>query len=72
MAPAPGTTSALSPSRIIAGREKRGIACSDQVQGMNKKGDKDHDPSPSKGSKGKKTRTREGWEKNAKHRGSSK
>lgn len=60
--------------RSNRGGAATGIARSDQVQSMNKKGDKDHDPTPSKGnkSKGKKTRTREGWEKNAKHKGSSK
>ena len=44
----------------------RGIPRSDQVQAENKKTDKDTDPA--KGSKAKKTRTREGWEKNAKHK----
>ena len=60
--------------RSNRGGATTGIARSDQVQSMNKKGDKDHDPSPSKGSKskGKKNRTREGWEKNAKHTGSNK
>ena len=60
--------------RSNRGGATTGIARSDQVQGMNKKGDKDHDPTPSKGSKsnGKKIRTREGWEKNAKHKGSNK
>lgn len=60
--------------RSNKGGATTGIARSDQVQGMNKKSDKDHDPTPSKGSKsrGKKTRTREGWEKNAKHKGSNK
>lgn len=60
--------------RSNKGGATTGIARSDQVQAKNKKGDKDHDPSPSKGSKskGEKTRTRKGWEKNAKHNGSSK
>ena len=58
--------------RANSGGAARSIPRSDQVQSMNKKGDKDHDPTPSKGSKAKKTRTREGWEKNAKHKGSSK
>ena len=60
--------------RSNKGGATTGIARSDKVQAMNKKGDKDHDPSPSKGSKskGQKIRTREGWEKNAKHKGSSK
>lgn len=44
----------------------RGIPRSDQVQADNKKTDKDTDPT--KGSNAKKTRTREGWEKNAKHK----
>jgi hypothetical protein len=45
----------------------QGQARAEQVQATNKKGDRD--PSPSKGSKskGKKTQTREGWEKKAKH-----
>ena len=60
--------------RSNRGGAPTGIARSDQVQGMNKKGDKGHDPTPSKGSKskGEKTRTREGWEKNAKHKGNNK
>jgi len=48
------------------GGAARGIPRSDQVQADNKKTDKDTDPT--KGSKAKKTRTREGWEKNAKHK----
>ena len=51
-----------------------GQARAEAVQTANNKGDKDH--TPFKGSKrksqGKKTRTREGWEKNANHKGSSK
>ena len=60
--------------RSNKGGATTGIARSDKVQGMNKKNFKDHDPTPSKGSKskGEKTRTREGWEKNAKHKGSTK
>ncbi len=52
--------------------KQHGQARADQVQAGNKKGDKD--PNPSKGSKsqGKKTQTRKGWDKNAKHHGSSK
>ena len=52
--------------RANRGGAARGIPRSDQVQAKNKKIDKDTDPS--KGSKAKKTRTREGWEKNAKHK----
>ena len=37
------------------------------VSAENKKSDKDRDPSPTKGSKAKKTRTRKGWSKNAEH-----
>ena len=60
--------------RSNKGGATTGSARSDKVQAMNKKDGKGHDPSPSKGSKskGEKTRTREGWEKNAKHKGSSK
>ena len=60
--------------RSNRGGATTGIPRSDQVQGMNKKSDKDHDPTPSKGSKskGEKTRTRKGWDKNAKHKGSNK
>lgn len=66
-------TSALAQrGRSNRGGATTGIARSDQVQAMNKKGDKDHDPTPSKGSKSKGKKTREGWEKNAKHKGSSK
>src|SRR5579859_4587964 len=52
--------------------KQHGQARADQVQAGNKKGDKG--PNPSKGSKsqGKKTQTRKGWDKNAKHHGSSK
>ena len=49
-----------------------GQARAEEVQTANNKGDKDHTPSKGSKSKGKKTRTREGWEKNAKHKGSSK
>jgi len=52
--------------RSNAGGAARGIPRSDQVQAENKKTDQDTDPT--KGSKAKKTRTREGWEKNAKHK----
>ena len=52
--------------RSNRGGATRGIPRSDQVQTENKKTDKDTDPT--KGSKAKKTRTREGWEKNAKHK----
>jgi len=52
--------------RSSMGGAARGIPRSDQVQADNKKTDKDTDPT--KGSKAKKTRTREGWEKNAKHK----
>ena len=52
--------------------EPHGQARAEEVQTANKKGDKDHTPSKGSKSKGKKTRTREGWEKNAKHKGSSK
>lgn len=54
-------------NRSNAGGKVTGIARSDQVQAENKKGDKDRDPSPTKGSKAKKTRTRKGWSKNAEH-----
>src|SRR5438876_10660259 len=52
--------------RSNRGGATRGIPRSDQVQAENKRTDKDSDPT--KGSKAKKTRTREGWEKNAKHK----
>ncbi len=45
----------------------RGQARAEEVQTANNKGDKDNIPSKGSKSKGKKTRTREGWEKNAKH-----
>ena len=47
-----------------------GQARAEHVQSGNKKGDKD--PNPSKGSKSKGKKTREGREKTAKHHGSSK
>jgi len=52
----------------------QGQARAEEVQTANGKGDKDHIPVKGSKSKGKKTRTREGWEKNAKHKdkGSSK
>ncbi len=59
-------------TRSDKGGKVTGIARSDKVQAENKKSVKDRDPNPSKGSKSKKTRTREGWEKNAKHKGSNK
>ena len=43
-----------------------------QVHATNQKSDKAHTPSKGSKSQGKKTQTREGWEKNAKHKGSSK
>ena len=49
-----------------------GQARAEEVQTTNLKGDKDNVPSKGSKSKGKKTRTREGWEKTAKHKGSSK
>ena len=52
--------------RSNRGGATRGISRSDQLQAENKKTDKDTDPA--KGSKAKKTPTREGWEKNAKHK----
>ncbi len=45
----------------------RGQARAEEIQTANNKGDKDNTPSKGSKSKGKKTRTREGWEKNAKH-----
>ena len=54
--------------RSNAGGATRGIIRSDKVQAENKKTDKDTDPT--KGSKAKKTR--EGWEKNAKHKAKAK
>ena len=56
--------------RSNAGGATRGIIRSDKVQAENKKTDKDTDPNPSKGNKAKKTR--EGWEKNAKHKAKAK
>lgn len=50
--------------------EPHGQARAEEVQNANKKGDKDR--KASKGNHGKKTRTREGWDKNAKHNGSKK
>jgi hypothetical protein len=52
--------------------EPHGKARAEEVQTANNKGDKDNVPSKGSKSHGKKTRTREGWEKTAKHRGSSK
>src|SRR2546429_9754915 len=52
--------------RSNRGGATRGIPRSDQVQAENKRTDKDSDPT--RGSKAKKTRTREGWGKNAKHK----
>ncbi len=45
--------------------KQHGQARAEEVQTANNKGDKDH--TPFKGSKSKKTRSREGWAKNAKH-----
>ena len=56
--------------RSNKGGATTGPARAEQVQLKNKKGDKD--PNPSKGSKAEKTRTREGWEKNAKHKAKAK
>ena len=50
--------------------EPHGQARAEEVQNANKKGDKDR--KASKGNNGKKTRTRKGWEENAKHNGSKK
>jgi hypothetical protein len=50
--------------------EPRGTARAEEVQ--NKKGDKDKSPSKGSKSKGRKTRTREGWEKNAEHNANAK
>ena len=52
--------------RANRGGATRGIPRSDQVQAENKKTDNDTDPA--KNSKARKTPTREGWEKNAKHK----
>ena len=56
------TTAALAQRgrRSNMGGAMRGRARADRVQDENK--------SPNKGSKAKKTRTREGWEKNAQHK----
>jgi hypothetical protein len=62
---------AAAQKRANTGTSKeKGQARAETVQTMNKKGDKD----PTKGSKsqGKKTQTREGWEKKAKHNGTKK
>jgi hypothetical protein len=48
--------------------KQHGQARAEQVQTANKKGDKDHSLSKGSKSNGEKTRTREGWEKNAKHK----
>lgn len=48
--------------------EPHGQARAEEVQNANEKGDKDR--KAAKGNNGKKTWTREGWEKNAKHHGS--
>ena len=64
---------AAAQKRANTGTSKeKGQARAETVQTTNKKGDKD--PNPSKGSKsqGKKTQTREGWEKKAKHNGPKK
>jgi len=45
----------------------QGKARAEEVQTANNKGDKDHSPFKGNKSKGKKTRTREGWEKTAEH-----
>lgn len=50
--------------------EPHGQARAEEVQNASKKGDQDR--KASKGNHGKKTRTREGWEKNAKHNGTKK
>lgn len=50
--------------------EPHGQARAEEVQRANKKGDKDR--KGSKSNNGEKTRTRKGWEKNAKHNGSKK
>ena len=60
-----GTPALAQRGHSNSGGATRGIPSSDQVQGDNKKTDKDKDPT--KGSKAKKTRTREGWEKKAKY-----
>jgi hypothetical protein len=60
-----GTPALAQRGRSNSGGTTRGIPCSDQVQAENKKTDKDTDPT--KRSKVKKTRTREGWEKKTKH-----
>lgn len=70
-----GLPAAAQRSRANNGASKQtSQARAEEVQATNKKGDKD--PAPSKGSKrksqGKKTRTGGGWEKNTKHKGSSK
>jgi hypothetical protein len=56
------TTAALAQRgrRSNMGGAMRGRLRADQVQGENN--------GPSKGSKSKKTRTREGWERNAQHK----
>jgi len=62
---------AAAQKRANTGTSKeKGQARAETVQTMNKKGGKD----PTKGSKsqGKKTQTREGWEKKAKHNGTRK
>lgn len=60
-----GTPTLAQRGHSNSGGATRGIARSDQVQAENKKTDKDADPT--KGSKAKKTRTREGWE-HSKHK----
>jgi hypothetical protein len=47
--------------------EPRGQARAEEVQTENGKGDKDHNPS--KGSKSRGKKTREGWEKKSQHSG---
>ena len=60
-----GTPALAQRGRSNSGDTTKGMPRSDQVQAENKKTDKDTDPT--KGSKVKKTRTREGWEKKTKH-----
>lgn len=60
-----GTPTLAQSGRSNSGGTTRGIPRSDQVQAENKKTDKDTDPT--KGSKVKKTRTRELGEKDQAH-----
>jgi hypothetical protein len=56
------------------GGKQLGQTRAEEVQTANNKGDKDHTPFKGSKSRGKKTRTRtrEGWEKNAKHNATAK